>query len=176
MLTVAALGAFGAKEGAPSALPLPQDAGDGTFAGKLSGMQVSAALRCDDEAALSDANGPDKRPTLAVCVMGKARTFTHVAAYESLKSHVIEAFGARETFVFLSLEVDDQRGDTGAKFGATLNPSKEAVRAAALKAAAVSAGDVDPSWPDSKVWEHVSRQVHIRVDVRPAEEIFKENW
>lgn len=147
---------------------------------------ISLALQCGEASALPPAlrpaapdpaavtPTPSKRPRLAVCVQGAARTFPHVLAFGSLRAHIIEPFGAGSVAYYMHLEVHDARGDPTPGRDGLIDMDASSVRDAAFAVAGISCAK-SPDLSKPGVERYVYRNADIAIDSRDVADIAAEN-
>jgi len=71
-------------------------------------------------------------PSVAVCLVGMARTFAHELVHRSFGEYVLQSLGCPVT-AFAHLKLDDARGDTSRAAGGLIRANATLVRAAAAR-------------------------------------------
>ena len=126
-----------------------------------------------------DTPSDDSNSSVAICVIGKTRSFSSFLAQESLRTNVAAAFGAKHTAFYFHLFPRDKRGDSRTGFNAEESSTVQESLASALRALRMKESDFELN--NDKPWQGYHHLVsgscgaEIVVDNRDDLDIFQSN-
>ena len=116
----------------------------------------------------------DKRPPkVAVCVMGKARTFSHPLAYQTMRTNLIDSFGG-DPYILMDIQTKDFRGDLRPQYNGGIDQSVDQVLHAAEAIADDTLLNIGVQ-NDVLVYTTKNYRVNLRIDRRTESQIFRSN-
>ena len=116
--------------------------------------------------------------SVAICVIGKTRSFDSILAQESLRTNIALAFGASHTAFYFHLFPRDKRGDSTPRFSAEHGSTVQDSLEAALRVVRMKEQDFvfqQQTHQEQHHWVSESCGAEIVIDNREDELVFQSN-